>query len=550
MEKFLDTKSYPFRMGLDLYILRFRCRFWRSIDSLHAFERKRLLSSVTMIQNFFEIGMVSIILSDRIPFFEVVDVSEGWKHSLLAILMRGRIMRYGKIGNLLVGLAILFCLWGFKAAQVWGAESISSAVHPVDFDVLKRAQKDLQQDLGLPDHSDSGLVENPPHRNPSTSGLDDHPVLISILLFALGLGIILLGWVIRSEQKRESSTPREGPSFLNTDGSDSLEAEKFLPKKDLPDNRSRKKRRSLLSSTTSRSPGTFLSYMERLDSFLQTLQGNSAEPDLSCVALYHLKSNSAFHTLLSRSSGARFPRFFRPSLLSESTQNLLLTMKTGDLDPKQAAFGMTTITDGNIDSLCVLFFDQRGVSYLIYFSEIRNQHSGKWFRSVTQNRAELLSALELHLKDYSRFHYQIPEDTFDGYGVLDGRGFENRLFQELERADRLKTETLLFVFSVKDLKHQDGAIESDEEFMARFQRGVSLEIRNGDSITRAGDGHLFLLLPETLEADASIITSRLQKIFDSTKEELHRKDLVLGFREISLHGSEKEKLFEFLSTIE
>ena len=458
-------------------------------------------------------------------------------------------MRYGKIGNLLVGLAILFCLWGFSTAPVCGAESISSVAHPVDFDVLKRAQKDLQQDLGLPDHSDSGLIENPPHRNPSTSGLEEHPFLISVLLIALGVGIILLGWVIRSEQKRESSVPSEGSSFLDSDDSDGMELEKSPPKKDLPDTRSKKNRRPLLSSTVSRSPGTFLSYMERLDSFLQTLQANSSEPDLSCVALYHLKSNSAFHTLLSRSAGARFPRFFRPSLLSASTQNLLLTMKTGDLDRKQAAFGMTTITDGNIDSLCVLFFDQRGVSYLIYFSEIRNEHSGKWFRSVSQSRVELLSALELHLKDYSRFHYQIPEDTFDGYGVLDGRGFENRLFQELERADRLKTETLLFVFSVKDLKHQEGAVEMEEEFMDRFQRGVSLEIRNGDSLTRAGDGHLFLLLPETLEADASIITSRLQKIFDSTKEALHRKDLVLGFRETSLHGAEKEKLFAFLSTI-
>jgi hypothetical protein len=458
-------------------------------------------------------------------------------------------MKYGKIENLLVGLAILFCLWSFRTVPVWGAESISSAVHPVDFDVLKRAQKDLQQDLGLPDHSDSGLLENPPHRNASTSGLDEHPFLISILLFALGLGIILLGWVIRSEQKREASIPREGPSFLNTDGFDDREMEKSLPKKALPDKRSKQNRRPLLSSTASRSPGTFLSYMERLDAFLQALQGNSAEPDLSCVALYHLKSNSAFHTLLSRSSGARFPRFFRPSLLSESSQNLLLTMKTGDLDPKEAPFGMTTITDANIDSLCVLFFDQRGVSYLIYFSEIRNDHSGKWFRSVSQSRAELISALELHLKDYSRFHYQIPEDTFDGYGVLDGRGFENRLFQELERADRLKTETLLFVFSVKYPNHQDGTIEMEEDFMDRFQRGVSLEIRNGDSLTRAGDGHLFLLLPETLEADAHIITGRLQKIFESTKEGLHRKDLALGFREISLHGTEKEKLFEFLSTI-
>jgi hypothetical protein len=105
------------------------------------------------------------------------------------------------------------------------------------------------------------------------------------------------------------------------------------------------------------------------------------------------------------------------------------------------------------------------------------------------------------------------------------------------------------VFSVRELNSQESSFERLEEFMERFQRLVSLEIRNGDSLTRGGDGHLFLLLPETLEADAPVVTRRLQKIFDSTKEEMHQKDLSLNIRELSMHGTEKEKLFEFLSVI-
>lgn len=458
-------------------------------------------------------------------------------------------MGYRKIEKFFVGLAFLSCFWGWRPVPVVSAEAFSPAIFLADFDVLKKAQKDLQQDLGLPDHSDSGLIENPSHPNPATSGLDEHPVLIAFLLVALGVGIILLGWVIRNEQKKEGSISRESPVSLSTRSTEDFELEKRLPLKSSPANRSKKTKKNLLSSETSRSPGTFFSYIEKLDSFLQTLRENSESPECSCVALYHLRNNSAFHALLSRSAGSRFPRFFRPSLLSESSHDLLSMMRAAEPDGKQVASGMTTALDGNIVSLCILFFDQRGVPYLIHFSETQKDHHEKWFRSVFQKQAGLLSDLELYLKDYSRFHYQIPEDTFDGYGVLDGRGFENRLFQELERADRLKTETLLVVLSVKDLRYQDAPIEKEEEFMDRFQRGISLEIRNGDSLTRAGDGHLFLLLPETLEADAAVVTKRLQKIFESTKEELHQKDLVLAFREVSMHGTEKEKLFEFLSTI-
>jgi len=456
-------------------------------------------------------------------------------------------MGYWKVEMLLISLALFFCFSGQGPSSVWGREAVSSAVY-VDFNVLKRAQKDLQQDLGLPDHSDSGLIENPSQQNSNTSGLDEHPVLISFLLFALGLGIMLLGWVIHNEQKKEDSIRVESP--VSRRAEEDFIPEKDIPKTSLPGNRLKKKiRTNLLSSEISRSPGTFFSYVEKLDFFLQNLRETSDNPDGSCVALYHLRNNSAFHTLLSRSAGGRFPRFFRPSLLNESSQKLVSKIRPEGGDGQQGALEATTAVDGNIESLCLLFFDQRGVSYLIHFSETQKDHHGKWFRSISQNHEELLSSLESYLKDYSRFHYQIPEDTFDGYGVLDGRGFENRLFQELERADRLKTETLLFIVSVTDSMSHQAPFEKEDEFMDRFQRGVSLEIRNGDSLTRAGDGHLFLLLPETLEADAPIVIRRLQKIFDSTKEELHQKNLVFNFRELSMHGTEKEKLFEFLSTI-
>ncbi len=456
-------------------------------------------------------------------------------------------MGYWKLEKLLIALFLLFCLSGPGVSTGSAEESLSSAV-PVDFDVLKRAQKDIQKDLGLPDHSDSGLIENQTTRNPDTAGLDEHPVLISFLLFALGLGIVLLGWVIRNEQKKEESLPLETHASTGID--DGLEPEKSSPQPVFPTTRSKRKiRTNLLASESARSPGTFFSYVERLDLFLESLREASDSPEASCVALYHLRSNSAFHTLLSRSSGTGFPRFFHPSLLNESSQKLVMRIREEGGEKEQGALGMTTAIDGNIESLCILFFDQRGVSYLIHFSETKKERPGKWFRSVSQNHGELLSSLESYLKDYSRFHYQIPEDTFDGYGVLDGRGFENRLFQELERADRLKTETLLFVFSVKNTNSQEVSFEKEEEFMERFQRLVSLEIRNGDSLTRAGDGHLFLLLPETLEADASIVSRRIRKIFESTKAEMHEKDLALDSRELSMHGTEKEKLFEFLSTI-
>jgi len=456
-------------------------------------------------------------------------------------------MGYWKLKKLLIGLALFSCFSGHGADPAQVRESFAQAV-PVDFNVLKRAQKDLQQDLGLPDHSDSGLIENPPHQNPNTSGLDEHPVLISFLLFALGLGIVILGWVIRNEQKKEESVREETPVFRKTEEENAPERRtsdaKFLSNR-LP----KKIRTSLLASDVSRSPGTFFSYVEKLDLFLQNLRETSDNPDGSCVALYHLKSHSSFHTLLSRSAGGQFPRFFRPSLLNESSHKLASTLIPEEGALQQGAIGTATTIDGNIGSLCFLFFDQRGVPYLIHFSETQKDHQMKWFRSVSQNHDELLSSLEIYMKDYSYFHYQIPEDTFDGYGVLDERGFENRLFQETERAERLKTETLLFIVSVADSIAHESPFEKEDEFMDRFLRGVGLEIRNGDSLTRAGDGNLFLLLPETLEADAPIITRRLQKIFESTKENLHQKNLVLNVRELSMHGNEKERLFEFLSTI-
>lgn len=454
-------------------------------------------------------------------------------------------MRYLRMGSFFAGLVLFSWIWGVKPTLLWGG-SVTSPILLADFDVLKKAEKDLQQDLGLPDRSDSGLIDNPTHQNPNTQGLDDHPVLISFLLFSLGLGIVLLGWVIRNEHKKENSAPQEGSLAIKKKEEEDFEEQNDLPKVPPSRNRLKKKiKRMPLSPEGSHSPGTFLSYIENLDLFLQTLRESSESPEFSCVALYHVRNNYAFHTLLSRSAGSHFPRFFRPALLNESSQEMIAKIRGGEGD----AFGMTTVLDGNVDSLCVLFFDQRGVSYLIHFSEMHRECHGKWFRSVSTNHLEWLLILESYLKGYSRFHYQIPEDTFDGYGVLDGRGFENRLFQELERAERLKTETLLFVLSVKCPKTHEEQIDNEEEFMNRFQRMVSIEIRNGDSLSRSGDGNLFLLLPETLEADASIISKRLQKIFEATKEGMHQKDLTLNFRELSMHGTEKEKLFQFLSTI-
>ncbi len=472
------------------------------------------------------------------PMRGEADLTSGRENGRLPLFYQKKSLL---VGGLLVGFFLMF------PASLAGAYSGQAKGIYADFNVLKKAQKDIQKDLGLPDSSggaEKGFAAT------EADAMQNHPVIITLLLFGLGIGIVLLGWVIRHEQKKEELVPEEKQtSHLFFSGERNDLPDPVLERIPVAREVKKPKLESLLSQRA-HSSGDFLSYLEKLDLFLEVLRKSSIVPESSSVSLYALRSNAAFHSLLSRSSGNGFPRFYRPTLLTEPRQALLDRFSEFGGGNLSGEGGSIILQDGKINLLVFLFFDAKGIAYLILFSTFSVNDHGRWFRAIAADPSEMLLTLRKYLNDYSRFDFQLPEDTVDGYGILDGRGFENRLFQEMERSERLHTQMLLLILYTKDERKQgiSSGRGQDEEFLDRLQRGVALGVRSGDSLTRPGDGVLFLLLPETLEADSPVIKDRLFRIFESTKTDMHRKELSLEVREGAFSGGDKELLFQFLSS--
>ena len=387
---------------------------------------------------------------------------------------------------------------------------------PAGFDVLRKAQKDIQHDLGLPETPSSpsgGLHDS--FRTPSS------PYMAGILLvFAIFGLLVLFVLVYRETRKSRNSVPPETGSF-SREGSPEEGFEKSLSFPEFPDISSLLLKESLTEFPDYELPRNIeksgRELAERLDAILSFIRrGLGRFQEDVRLSLYHYDESSGFPILLSLSSGKTYPDFYLPPPLSG-----LFKEKTIPAAKEQSISG--SLLDGTrVETFSFPFYDGFGSLFFLFLSltgEMEIPES--WLssaRKITQN-------LRPFLEGYARIHYLPVTSTRTTDGGPDSRSLENRMVEELVKGKHLGTRFSLLFIRIVSLSLRRNTPEVNV-FLRVFGDRLFQCLRSSDLMLSHGEGSFTMLLPETIRAEAHIVLNRAMDIF----EEQYKRYGQLGLR--------------------
>jgi|GEM_PF-3374699 len=377
------------------------------------------------------------------------------------------------------------------------------------FDVLQKAQKDIQRDLGLPENTQkSETTEEQKNLHSSNRKPVVHPLIAGTFLFIGFLGVLAFIIIVYRESKKIVSyeRSRDGQSFYehsleNGNIQDHLKRvfPDIIPLRMLANLPEPGSTRNVLNT---REASSFLA--EILDKVLQSVRlslGNWKE-DVA-LSIYHFEETSGFLYLLSLSSGDSYPPFFVPHQISR--------VKTDALEyPSQPEKMSGTLPDGTkVESVSFPFFDSMGSRFLLLVSFCGNSSfPDNWKEGFNRLTDDLIP----YLGDYPRMRYLPVTSSKDESGYLDCRAIENRMLEEMDKGNRLNIRFSVLFIKIQPGKEDHEPMESlfHRLFVARLEQ----VIRSSDTMVSPQTGSYIVLLPETGHTEAHYVLARVMDIFE------------------------------------
>lgn len=206
--------------------------------------------------------------------------------------------------------------WASPKENPSGARKTGLRGIPAGFDVLRKAQKDIQHDLGLPETPSSPSSET---RDTSSNG--SSPYTAGTLLVIAVMGLFALFFIVYRETRRLGRTGRaETTGFSPERFSDDISEESpAFP--EFPDISSLLMKENLAEFPDYELPRNIeqsgRELAEKLDTILSFIRrGLGRFREDVRLSLYHFDESSGFPILLSLSSGKKYPDFYWPPPLS------------------------------------------------------------------------------------------------------------------------------------------------------------------------------------------------------------------------------------------
>lgn len=392
---------------------------------------------------------------------------------------------------------------------VHSQKKLVSGFKMAGFDTLQKAQKDIQHDLGLPEHSplqdDGSQEQHPP----------GHYYIAWLLLLISVAGFLAFVLIVIRENRRTKTIPNKEDSTergIENHGVPIPTALvptlpppiRLIPAQE-PD------RRDLSGPPQDRSEEALL-IANHLDSLLRSVRTNLAEiKDCFKVSLYHFEEDSGFFHQIADSTGKGFQVFFTPRFLtSEQADNWKKGFSTTWCSEK---------TDNNeeIFSIAFPFFDSMGTLFALSVSK-----NGKrtipidWYGPFS----DLIPILQKKLLEYSKLQYAPLINTKNPEGELDFRAMGSRIIEEIQKGKDLGNHFMLLFLKLTETGNRDtGKGMGPQEFFERFKEKVRGTLRSSDSLTDLDTNLLMVLLPETERMESEYVLNRILDLFNGIPQD-------------------------------
>jgi hypothetical protein len=377
------------------------------------------------------------------------------------------------------------------------------------FDVLQKAQKDIQRDLGLPENTHkSEIPEDLENRHSGNRKPAVHPLVAGTFLFIGFIGVLAFVVIVYRESKKIVSyeRPKEGQSFYDQ----SLEKGNIQDqlRRVFPDIIPFRQIANLpepgLTRNVQNAREASSMLAESLDSVLQSVRMSLGNwKDNVALSIFHFDEASGFLFLVSRSSGDNYPPVFVPPQISKVKSDFREY-------PSQPEKISGSFADGTkVESISFPFFDSMGSPFFLIVSFCGNaSFPDNWkdgFNRLTDDLAP-------YLVDYPRMRYLPVTSSRDESGYLDCRAIENRMLEEMNKGNHLNIRFSVLFIKILPAKEDQEPIESffHRLFVARLEQ----VIRSSDTMVSPQTGSYVILLPETGQTEAHYVLARVMDIFE------------------------------------
>lgn len=387
------------------------------------------------------------------------------------------------------------------------------------FDDLRKAQKDINRDLGLSPSPQNGAEnsstspENSRHHRQANPWIGWSFVAIAVL------GIASLFLILRKERREIQQFEQNPLAILSTDREPVLyESGKRpieLPELQRPQPEAENVPFPPYPEATKTTEEETTALTGKLDQFLKGVReqtGSLKDQFELTVQRFDPKLKSFFR--VGQTTGSDFPAEHVLGFLTEDMASAWKGIHFTEWEKIPIAKG-----DGHtpiVFSIGFPFFDNKGQLYALTVSCMDcPELPTSWFEGFK----EFIPAVQKILLDYPMLRYTLPTETRNNEGELDIRAVENRAFLEIQKGLRLGTVFSL-VFIKLALSGKTGSASFlENEFFPRFKRSTESSLRHGDAMTVLPDSVVFILLPETNKVEAHYVMERILIQFESLSEE-------------------------------
>ncbi len=403
------------------------------------------------------------------------------------------------------------------------------------FDVLQKAQKNIQHDLGLP--------ETPATNNNQTNGSPpgNHPILAWSLLTIAAIGFFSFVLIVFKAQSKVSSDRQRVNLSLERETQEKT-VQNGSRESDLPN---LSKALNLLeplwlqpSNTTQSTEEEALLMANRLDFFLRSVRLNLGSlKEFFKISLYHYDETSGLFHLISDSTGTTFPLFFTPGFLGRDQA------ACWKKEPSSLRETSTIPETGEVLSVAFPFFDRLGTLFVFAVSSNGNNDiPPEWY----DHFSIFIPELRKKLAEYSDLQYIPLTNTKNEEGELDFRALENRSLEEIQKGRELGNSFTLLFIKIVEINNASGNPLGPPDLFLRFKEKVRGTLRSADSMTILGDRLLMFLLPETDRVESQYVFNRILDLFHDLSRNGNLQEMRLFSNILEWRIGSKEELHDLI----
>ncbi|MHB1286863.1 MAG: hypothetical protein ACYCYP_09955 [Leptospirales bacterium] len=403
------------------------------------------------------------------------------------------------------------------------------------FDVLQKAQKNIQHDLGLPETP--VINTNQPHGSPT----ETHPILAWSLLTIAAIGFFSFVLIVFKAQSKLSAYRQNVNIFRDGDTQENA-AQNGFREFTLPNPSKALHLPEPLwlqpSNTSLSTEDEALLMANRLDFFLRSIRLNLGNlKEFFKISLYHYEETSGLFHLISDSTGTTFPLFFIPDFLGRSQAECWKK----DLSALRKASRIPEA--GEVLSVAFPFFDRLGTLFVFSVSSSGNNNiPSEWY----DHFSIFIPELGKKLAEYSDLQYIPLTNTKNEEGELDFRALENRSLEEIQKGRELGNSFTLLFIKIVGITSERGNSLRLPEFFHRFKEKVRGTLRSADSMTILGDRLLMFLLPETDRVESQYVFNRILDLFHDLSRNGNLHEVRLFSNLLEWRSGSKEEIHDLI----